>query len=145
MKIYVAARFHEKERVQEIYKKLLQDGHTITQDWTLCTTQKPYSVNSADAAECVQHDIVGVEQCDVFIFITNPAIGAGSAAELGAALMSNLLRNTPHIYAVGPYVEDNIVLYHPVVKMRDSIDDVIQEIKSLDIASYKHADKEVMF
>lgn len=41
MKIYVAARFHEKERVKTIYQKLQEMGHTTTTDWTVCQTSCP--------------------------------------------------------------------------------------------------------
>lgn len=68
MKIYVAARFHEKMRVQKIYKKLENLGHEITVDWTQCTTQKPYDAHLDAAQECARHAIAGVQEADVFIF-----------------------------------------------------------------------------
>ena len=139
MKIYVAARFHEKERVQKIYTMLKSIGHKITDDWTQCTLQKPYDSHLANAQECASHAIAGVQEADIFIFLTNPEIGAGSSAELGAALLSNQLRGFPAIYSVGLYRENNLMLYHPAVKQFDTIEDLLVFLESTKpVALKKH-------
>ena len=128
MKIYVAARFHEKERVKKIYTELQNKGHSITTDWTVCQTKQPYSKNFEDARACALHTIQGVKDCEVFIFLTNPEIGAGSSAELGAALLSNTLIKAPRIYVVGPYIDNNFCFYHPAIEKRETIEQVLTEL-----------------
>ncbi len=130
MKIYVAARFHEKERVKKIQEQLKKFGHEITLDWTQCTTQKPYDSNQEDAQECARHAIFGVQEAEIFIFLTNSEIGAGSSAELGAALISNELRGFPAIYAVGSHRENNICLYHPAIQHVETIEQLFDRIQN---------------
>lgn len=67
MKIYVAARFHEKERVRKIYEQLKEYGHEVILDWTICKTQQPFEQHLKDARICAEHSIEGVKKCDVFI------------------------------------------------------------------------------
>ena len=128
MKVYIAARFHEKEKVKKIYTLLEQKGCTITQDWTTCTTQKPYHQHRKDAQECARHAIQGVKECDIFIYLTNPEIGAGSSTEFGAALMSRISFGFPTIYIVGPERDTNICFYHPTVQLKHTIEEVLEEI-----------------
>lgn len=125
MKIYVAARFHEKERVKEIYKQLEAQGHSITFDWTTCT---PHI--TAESKECCSlHTIAAIKECDAFIYITNPEIGSGSSTEFGAALLRNALHNIPRMYVVGEHLDKNFFFYHPAVTIKNTIEEVLLSIR----------------
>jgi hypothetical protein len=128
MKVYVAARFYEKDRVRKLYASLKEQGHTITLDWTLCNPEKPYRAHLDGARVCAEHAIAGVKECDVFIYLSSTEIGGGSSAELGVALMAHLFGKCPHIYVVGPHLEQNICFYHPAVQIKDSISEVLQDL-----------------
>lgn len=128
MKIYVAARFHEKERVKKIYAELKKLGHEITEDWTICTTQQPFSKHQDQAQMCALHTIQGVKDSEVFIYLTNQEIGAGSSVELGAALLSHSVFKSPRIYVVGPHIDTNYCFYHPAVQMRKDLEEVFAEL-----------------
>lgn len=69
MKIYVAAKFEEKQLVKEVQAALVKAGHTITHDWT----NKPAT------------DLNGVREADLLVLLLPPA-GGESMIELGAAL-----------------------------------------------------------
>jgi hypothetical protein len=140
VKIYVAARFHEKERVKKLYTMLKECGHTITSDWTMCQLKQPFSEHSEGARECAMHAITGVRDCEAFIFLTNPQIGAGSSAELGAALLSHISTGLPRIYVVGEYRDNNICFYHPAVSFKDTVEDVAAELGQVDDLFCNHQD-----
>ena len=128
MKVYVAARFYEKEIVLDTYKKLKKLGHIITADWTPHKNIKPYSKNPDIAKDYAIEDIVGVKDCDVFILILGDQAGTGTSSELGAAIMSQLLNKKPKIYVVGEYLDQNFCFYHPSVIRRKTIQDVLKEL-----------------
>jgi len=129
MKIYVASKFENKEKVLEIYEKLRKNGHEITVYWTRTQAKKPYGKNSETAKKYSERDINGVKNADVFILLTTEVPGKGRFIELGAAMILNLLSGKPKIFAIGGYNTESIFFFHPVVNRVDSIEDVIQEIK----------------
>ncbi len=128
MKVYVAARFYEKEIVLDVYKKLKAQGHTITADWTPHKNIKPYSQNPDTAKEYAIEDIEGVRNSDIFILILGDQAGTGTSSELGAAILSNLSFQKPKIFVVGKYIDQNFCFYHPSVIRKDTIEDVFKEI-----------------
>ncbi len=128
MKVYIAARFFEKNKVREIYKQLTDKGHTISADWTVHLNAKPYDKNRELSRDYAIEDINGVKDCDIFILITSEEIGAGTSTELGAAIMSHITRGKPKIYIVGEYISKNFCFFHPSVIHRTSINDVLKEI-----------------
>lgn len=127
MKVYVAARFHEKERVKEIYTSLESQGHTITFDWTTCT---PHLTHESKV-RCAARTVEAIKECDIFIYISNPEIGAGSSTEFGGALLCNALQAKPLLYTVGEHLDKNFFLYHPTVIAKNTIDEVLCELQSL--------------
>lgn len=129
MKIYVAARFFDKEKVKEVYKRLKADGHEITADWTDHVNPKPYEKNRKMCEEYSIKDINGVLNCDVLILITNEIAGAGSSTELGAAIALNLSFKKPEIYVVGEYINNNTFYFHHSVNIRKNIEEVYRELR----------------
>ena len=132
MKIYVAGRFTEKEmaKVREVMRKLREMGHEITVDWTkhIPIHKDGYSKHLQLAEQYAIEDIKGVIESDVFILLTTDDIGTGMHVELGAAIASFKLRRKPTIYVVGKHIDKCLFYYHPSVKRRNTIEEVLQEI-----------------
>ncbi len=125
MKIYIAARFGEKERVQDLYKKFQDKGHEISIDWTTHKSIKPYEDHPGLACSYSVEDINGAKNCDVFIILTDEA-GTGMYVELGIAIASNLERGKPDIYAVGEFNSRCMFYFYPSIKCVNSIEDVLK-------------------
>ena len=82
MKIYVAAKWEDKDRAQEVQRLLRDAGHTITYDWT---------VNEEECGAQVENDIDGVRGADAFVGIFEQDLKyAGALMEFGAALAMNI-------------------------------------------------------
>jgi hypothetical protein len=115
MKIYVAARLHDKERVLDLHTKLRELGHEISHDWTTHQNIKPYLNNLELAKSYAALDIQGVSSADIFVLLTHAEIGAGSSGELGAAIALNVALGKPEVFVVGEHSENNLFYYHPIV------------------------------
>src|SRR5271169_5229620 len=103
MKVYVSAKFNDKERVQSVYALLKQAGHTITHEWIHNKPSYPFSADPAFTAQCAAEDIEGVRAADLFILLSNAEPSMGASAELGAAIALFLHFKKPQIYVVGPH------------------------------------------
>jgi hypothetical protein len=128
MRIYVAARFTEKETVLKLYDRLQQLGHEITADWTTHKNVKPYDKNPEIAGVYSKEDAEGVLTADVFLLLTSPEPGAGVSAELGVAIASRQLTGKPMIYVAGGHLETNAFFYHPAVERFGNVEDAIAKL-----------------
>jgi hypothetical protein len=131
MKVYVSAKFNDKERVQSVYALLKQAGHTITHEWIHNKPSYPFSDDPAFTAQCAAEDIEGVRRADVFILLSNAEPSMGASAELGAAIALFLNFKKPYIYVIGPHFDSNFCFYHPAVVRKDSVEDVLAEMNSV--------------
>ena len=129
MKVYVASRFNNQEKVKEIYEKLIENGFEITVDWTKHKKVKPYEKNSKLAKKYSKEDIEGVRDSDVFILLTTQKPGKGMFVEMGAAVILNILIGKPKIYIIGDYNNQSLFYFHPNVKRLKTIEDAIEDIK----------------
>lgn len=120
MKAYIASRLHDREKVRQLADQLKQLDIEITHDWTTHKNIRPYKNNLLLAEQYATADLEGIKDADVFIFLTQPEIGSGSAGELGAAIMLSICFGKPDIYVVGKHVEKNLFYYHPAVKRIDN-------------------------
>ena len=127
---YVSARFAQKEEVKKIYSQLKKLGYSIPHDWTQHKPIKPYSKNSELAEKYAIKDIEGSRKSDLFIIITDDA-GTGMHSELGAAISNNIEFKKPLIYVIGNYLDRSVFFFHPSVKRRTTIEEVIEELKDL--------------
>ena len=130
MKIYVSAKFNDKDRVREAYVLLKNAGHTITHEWIHNKQSFPFDQDTAFTAKCALEDFNGVLDADVFILFSNAEPSMGASGELGAAIASSLLRNTPDIYVVGPHFNTNFCFYHPLVHRKNSLEEVLMAIQN---------------
>lgn len=78
MRIYVAAKWEEKEQARDIMRQLEEAGHTITYDWTQCLVP--------DLAQA-QKDYKGVIMADAFVGLFERDLAyCGALVEFGIAL-----------------------------------------------------------
>ncbi len=125
--VYVASRFALKDEVRKIYSKLEKLGYSVSADWTRHKSIKPYASNPDLSREYAVEDLNGARKSDLFILISD-AEGTGMYAELGAAIGHNLEFGKPAIYVIGAHLSKSFIFFHPSVKRRENIDEVIKEL-----------------
>lgn len=125
MKIYVSAKFSDKERVKSVYEQLKALGHTITHEWVHNKPSFPFDLDPVFTSKCATEDFDGVLAADAFILLSNAEQSMGASGELGAAIGSFLTFGKPEIYVVGPHFNTNFCFYHPAVTRLDSVEDVL--------------------
>lgn len=131
MKVFVAARFGQKEKVRALYEELEKRGYKITLDWTKHKPIKPYIDNQELSAKYSNEDIMGVFDCDIFILLADEA-GTGMHIEFGAALITNITCvGQPKIYVVGEHNARSMFYFHPSVKRVESAEELLKEIDEL--------------
>jgi hypothetical protein len=131
MRVYVAARFTEKDMVRNIYAQLEKLGFSIASDWTVHENIKPYDRHELIAGEYSEEDINGAMDSDIFILITSAEAGTGVSAELGAALANHRLESKPIIYVVGEFAKTSAFHYHPYVIRKSTVQEVLDELIKL--------------
>ena len=110
MKVYVAGKWTDKDRIHGYMEQLKSMGMQITHDWTVFESNSNNS--KADMAE---HDINGVINADWVVFIMDdPSYPyRGSFTELGAALALH-----KKVFILGPMTGDysgNVFFHHPEI------------------------------
>ena len=66
MKIYVAGKYSERDKVRLVFKELEKLGHTITLDWTNHDIY-PNDAIAEKLGQFADDDIEGVRKADIFI------------------------------------------------------------------------------
>ncbi len=131
MKIYVASRFANIDRVKSLQKILKGHGHEITTDWTTHEHVQPVTdSNRSLATQYAIEDVKAVLDCEIFVLLTTEKTGAGSTTEFGAALLSSSLHGKPKVYVIGPYLESNLFYLHPSVTRKQTIEEVVEELNN---------------
>ncbi len=125
--VYVASRFVLKDEVRKIYSQLEKLGYSVSHDWTQTKAIKPYLENQEFAEEYALKDIEGVRKSNLFIIITDEA-GTGMHSELGCAIDHYLEFKKPIIYVIGKHLNTNHFFFHPAVKRRATIEEVIKDL-----------------
>jgi hypothetical protein len=114
MKVYVAGKWEEKERVREVQRQLISAGHTISFDWTqVCDgTEEHMKVQAAN-------DKQGVLDADAFVGVFEKDLRySGALTEMGMAMA-----NGAKIYILGNAVDTNLFMRLPEV--RRGIDELL--------------------
>ena len=138
MKIYLAARFHWKNRLREFRKDLEELGHIVTSSWLdtpweddgsskWMTTAAPPDAREEWAIK----DITDIEMSHVFIYFSEgtPARG-GCHVEFGYALAMYVNVQLEGVWIVGP--QENVFHYHPSVKQFDDWDAMLNFLRKLE-------------
>ena len=128
MKVYLAARFDERERVRDMQARLRELGHEITADWTTHDPIARYGDRPEWAREYAVEDLQGVVEADVFVFLTSASVGTGTHTELGTAIREFQATGKPKVYVIGEHTARSIMYFHPAVNRREDFDDVISEL-----------------
>ena len=127
MKFYIATRFGRKKEVREIHITLLDKGHKFLSTWVEEGQIKPYNKHLVRARKRAIESINAAKDCDVFVLLSDKE-GTGMYVELGIAIMSSLLKGRPKIYIIGNYPNRSMFFFHPIVKRRKNIEDVLKDI-----------------
>jgi len=130
MKIYIAGKFEDRTQVAELYRRIEEMGHQVAYDWTQHKPIKPYSQNQELAGQYSDNELSGILDSDVFICLTHEA-GTTLLMEFGSALILNRKTGKPIVYAVGNSNERSPWFFNSRVKRRNSIDEVLAEIKKM--------------
>ena len=128
-KIYISARFNEKDNVNELSKKLSQLGYDIISTWISHKSIKPYEENQELSRDYSIEDINNSAQCDYFILLTSEA-GTGMYVELGSAIFSSIVNGKPKIDVVGEHINRSMFYFHPKVKRVENIEDLLIQLGS---------------
>lgn len=128
MKIYVAGKFQKKKEIIEIYNRMKLLGHEISYDWTTHKNIKPYSQNSKIAAKYSEKELKGIEDCDLFIYLSDEG-GTTLPMEFGSALILAKIKNKPKVYALGDFNDKSPWFFNKRVKRVNSIDDLIKDLR----------------
>lgn len=116
MKIFVAGKFEEKERVRRAMTFLKSKGHEITCDWTQATLEGLTDIElRAHYRKHARIDMQGVEEAELFVLLLHEH-GKGLWTELGMALMKHI----PVIVSQPNPEVDAIYLYMPQVTIFNS-------------------------
>jgi nucleoside 2-deoxyribosyltransferase len=132
MKIYVAGKTHDFERVRRVQAACQRLGHTITFDWTETVEayENPGDGHDFDAltpefkAECGENDFMGVASAELVIALVEHEHITGTLIEIGMALA--LYKD---VWLVGKPKRDSVFYYLPQVKQKfSSVYDIIHHL-----------------
>jgi hypothetical protein len=139
MHLYVAGRFREYRRIREAIDKLIAAGNTITHDWTrsdefnehgepmvpIGPGQSVEVLTDEEARNYAFADIRGVRDADAVVLMAGDGL-YGALIEVGAALALSV-----EVWIVGDMPRDSVFFYLPLVRRFDTIEEVIDYIKSM--------------
>jgi nucleoside 2-deoxyribosyltransferase len=115
MKIYLAGKWEERERIGEYAKRLESTGHTITWRWF------DHEIPGAVPEQCAVLDKWGVEHADVCIYIfEREKAYKGTYTELGMAIAFN-----KRMILVGNAADRNVFAHYPLVERVKTFDEAV--------------------
>lgn len=122
---YVAGSFSQREEMRALMRRVEEEGHQISTDWTTHLSIKPYERNLDLAAEYAEEDIKAATTCDVFVLSPEEEGGSTQFAELGAAIVTPEVRR---VFVTGPHNNRSLVFFHPRVERVGSIEEVFERV-----------------
>jgi hypothetical protein len=126
-KIYIAGKFEKKDYIISLYERAKAMGYEIAYDWTKHKFIKPYSDNADLAREYSAHELAGINEADVFIYISDDA-GHTLHMEFGAALMSATLNGKLKIFAVGAFNDKSPWFFNSHVTRCETAEEALELI-----------------
>lgn len=137
MKIFISGQIDDSTSIKRLLDIAVSNGHEITHDWTKTDTfmgdESTKLANLKESEQRAFKDIKGVIDADVYILSSdNENVGKGMYVELGAALALRQagVKDAPDVYIIGSLNHMSIFYLHPLVKRRESIEDVLDEISN---------------
>lgn len=135
LKFYIAGRWTKKSVVAEVMRAVENAGHAITLDWTKIPDDPPEDFEGEKTKQAWHaynaiRDLYAVVMSNVFVLLTDEG-GVGMYVELGAAIQNQVEWGGTNVYVIGKHLDRSIFFHHPVVKIRDSIQDVLREVEGL--------------
>jgi nucleoside 2-deoxyribosyltransferase len=133
MKIYLAARYSQKEEMKLVAKQLRCHGHIITSTWLEETEPPDVTLDQLTEhflAYQAEVDLNDIKRADIFVLFSIdpliPTVRGGRHVETGVALALG-----KPIYVVGP--KENIFHYLPGVKIFSCVSELIYGIKEVEV------------
>lgn len=71
MKCFVSGRSSNIDEISRVMNVLRENGHQITEDWTVLPMIKPYGENQKQAGEFAVSQINGISESDVYIVLAH--------------------------------------------------------------------------
>ena len=116
-----------------MYQKLKEIGYEISYDWTIHVPIKPYSENPKLANEYSENEMKAITESDIVIYLSTKD-GTTSKLEVGGAMLLKFIGKNPRlIFLVGEHNSASPWFMNKIVRRFDSVDDVIEELKKLNI------------
>jgi len=128
MRLYVASRFVNIEKVKEIHGMAISKGWELAFDWTRfpkIDVAKKIATSSARSST----EIISIMNSHVFILV-NCEGGCGMYVEMGAAIASCLKTGRPLVYVTGDQLDRSIFFYHPSVKVMPNVEDIFEDVEN---------------
>jgi hypothetical protein len=127
MRVYVAGRTTDLDRVRNAQRLFESAGHEITCDWTMQVdyfTSNPDQLDDINKRACASGDLEGVLSADLVCVMMNGGM-CGSYIEIGAALAAG-----KNVWLVGKPERDSVFFYLPGVYfiLEEKLFDVIKGI-----------------
>jgi nucleoside 2-deoxyribosyltransferase len=128
MKVYLAGRFDERERVRSMQAHLRERGHEIIVDWTTHDPVGRHGERPDLSRAYAEEDLRGVVEADVFILLTSATVGTGTHTELGVAIREFQATGKPLVYVIGDHTSRSVMYFHPAVERRADLETVLREL-----------------
>lgn len=129
IKVYVAGKWEDRERVREVMRILKEDNFEITCDWT--THEYPPVGEEYKLAFYAIQDIEGVLKAEALLIMAEKEYNyRGALVEMGVALGKRI-----PIYVVGHGLDGCIFLEMPQVWRCDTLDKAILYLERLDMGT----------
>lgn len=123
MRVYVGAKFENKDAVREVHRALRDAGHEVSYDWTPHSAQGFVNTALVDKMRHeAEEDFDGVRNADAIIFLHDSNC-QGGFIEVGIALGSGKL-----VCVVGGRPDGQrfpLFYFHPCVQMFDTVEAAI--------------------
>src|ERR1035437_6827837 len=128
MKFYIASSILNKEGIKELHEVVKQYKHEIVGDWTNDEPVLRDDNYFSEKQKRAIRDLDAVVNCDVFVILSEPTEGKAKYSELGIALASFINKKSPEIFVVGDNTTTSLFFFHPFVKRRKNILQVLKEL-----------------
>lgn len=108
--------------VEQLIRTLLDAGHTITFDWTVCPKVPSYEEDPELCRSISIDEVNAVKEADILILLDFHK-GVGMYIEAGVALASDI-----PVYVVSPHSPRSMFFLHPLVTLVQSVEEVLDAV-----------------